>query len=176
MSREFVCELDALTKATLQVYFLRNVKNVEEIRTNIITAAWKCAVIKASVILDPFQIAVAANRAVVSEQHKALVTRTVFAEILFNLSLSKNISQSLSKFGIENNHDLLVCFIKTPFTDCAEEILSKINGDICPLSELKDVTDIKQIKTLYNLHDIKCELDLLDIIVSKMVTKSFVSK
>ncbi|CAG9786423.1 unnamed protein product [Diatraea saccharalis] len=175
MCDEFACELDVITKTTLQVYFLRNVKNTEEIKNNIIAGTWKCAVIKANLILDPFLIAVAANRAVVSEKLNTLVTRTVYTEILYNLSLTKNITQSLCRFGIENNSDLLVCFLKTSDMDCGKEILSKIDGDICPLSNLKDVVDKIKIKSLYKLNDLKHDIDLVDIIVSRMVTKTFVS-
>jgi EKC/KEOPS complex subunit CGI121/TPRKB len=175
MACDYSCELDPATKTTLQVYLIRNVKNVEEIRKNIISGDWKCAIIKPSLILDPLQIVVAANKAVVSEKCNSMVTRTVYAEILYNLSLTKNITQSLSKFGIEKETDILVCFLKTPHMDCSEQVLSKIKGDTGPISDLKDLTDLTKIKNVYKLNDVQNNIDLLGLVISRMVTKSFVS-
>lgn len=172
--KPYICDLDADTKTKLNIYLFKNVKNVEDIRNHITRGEWNCAVIKPSLIVDPFQIAVAANKAVVSEKDKSMVTRTVYAEILYNLSLTKNISQSLSKFGIEKDDNLLVCFLMTPENDYSKDILPKIQGELCSMSELSNLTNMKDVKSAYKLNNYK-NVDLLDVIVSRMVTKSFVS-
>ncbi|KAI8435486.1 hypothetical protein MSG28_003783 [Choristoneura fumiferana] len=176
-SESYTCELDPDTKSFLKIYLFKDVQNVEAIRNNIIQGVWSCAVIKPSLILDPFQVAVAANRAAVAAKLGAMITRTVYAEILYNLSLSKNISQSLSKFGIEKEQNLLVCFITTAEKDASSEIIPLIEGKLCPISEISQYTDIKDLKTTYKLNKINCasNVDLLDVVVSRMVTKNFVS-
>lgn len=166
-------ELDPDTNTTLKVFLFKNVQNVQEIRNKIIKGLWKCAVVKPSLIVDPFQLAVAANRAAVAVKLGSMVTRTVFAEILFNLSLSKNISQSLSKFGIEKDKELLVCFLVTPDSDICYDIIPQIEGESCSISELGNMTNMKELRHVYKIKD--CENDLLDVVVSKLVTKSFVS-
>lgn len=171
----YTVKLDPDTKTTLKIYLFRNVQNTELIRNNIIQGVWDCAVIKPALILDPFQVAVAANRAVVSEKLNTMVTRTVFAEILYNLSLTKNISKSLSKFGIEKDTDLLVCFLVTEEKDACEEILPQIEGELCPTSDLNELTSMKDVKIIYKLNNLKCDEGLLDVVVSRMVTKNFVS-
>ncbi|XP_075973113.1 EKC/KEOPS complex subunit TPRKB-like [Anticarsia gemmatalis] len=170
-----IVELDPDTKTTLKMYLYKNVQNVEAIRNNIIKGVWSCAVIKPSLILDPFQVAVAANRAVVAEKLNTMVTRTVFAEILYNLSLTKNITQSLSKFGIEKDENLLVCFLVTAERDLSSEILPLIEGEPCPITELNNFTSIKDVKSAYKLNSFKSDDGLLDVVVSRMVTKNFVS-
>lgn len=170
----YICDLDAVTNTTLTMYLYKNVENVEEIRNNIIKGDWKCAVIKPNLIIDPFQVAVAANKAAVSEKDGSMVTRSVFGEILYNLSLTKNISQSLSKFGIEKENNLLVCFLIRPDQDYSNEILQKIHGEPCAIGELKHLTSVKDVKSIYKLNNYNKE-DLLDVIVSRIVTKSFVS-
>lgn len=166
-------ELDPDSNTTLKAFLFKNVQNVEEIINNIIKGVWKCAVVKPSLILDPFQLAVAANRAVVAAKHNSMVTRTVFAEILFNLSLSKNISQSLSKFGIEKDKELLVCFVVSPECDPSNDIIPQIEGEPSPISELKNMTNLQELKKVYKISN--SETDILDLVVSKMVTKSFVA-
>lgn len=174
-SQAYSSELDPETNTILQMYLFKNVRNVETIRNNIVKGVWNCAVIKPSLILHPLQVCVAANKAVVSQKYNTMVTRTVFAEILFNLSLTKNISQSLGKFGIEKDSNLLVCFLVTPDNNESKEVIQQIEGELCPISELSQFTNVKDVKTVYKLNNVKGDMDLLDIIVSRMATKSIVT-
>lgn len=135
---------------------------------------WMCGVVNAELVMDPLQVAVAANAAVIAQHRGTMLTRTVYGEILYNLSVTKNISQSLSKFGINKGRNLLLCFLVTLDRDDSEDIIPHIEGDVCPMTDLSTVTKMKEIKTAYKLNNFKCNVDL-DIVVSRMVTKSFVS-
>lgn len=171
----YSCDLDPATATSLKIYLFKKVRNVEEIRSNILKGIWNCAIIKPSLILDPFQVSVAANRAVLAREQNSMVTRTIYTEILFNLSLSKNISHSLSKFGIETDQELLVCFLVTLESNNSADIISQIEGECCPISELSSFTREQDVKQIYKLNNYKCNNSLLDVVVSRMVTKSFVS-
>ena len=174
-SENYTCALDPDTRTTIKIYLFKDVNNVETIRNNIIKGIWNCAVIKPSLILDILQVVVAANRAVLSERSNSMVTKTVYSEILYNLSLTKNISQSLSKFGIEKDNNLLVCFLINNENDNSDEVIKQIEGNNCPISDLSKFSSLKDIKSVYKLNNFKNYVDLLDVIVSRMVTKSFVS-
>lgn len=175
MYEPYICKLDPETSTTLKVYLLKDVQNVEEIRNNVMSGNWKCAVIKPSLIIDFFQVAVAANKAVLAEKTTSMITRTVYSEILFNLSLSKNISQSMSRFGVEKDRSLMVCFLVTSDSDESKTIIEQIKGELCPLTELRNFTNMQELKGVYKLNNIKNDVNLLDIIISKMVTKSFIT-
>lgn len=176
MAREpHVVQLDPDVKTTLKMYLFQNVENVEVIRNNIVQGVWSCTAIKPQLIQDPFQVAVAANRAVLSHKQNIMVTRTVFSEILYNLSISKNITQSLSKFGIEKDTELLICFLVTEESDASEKILPQIKGELLPMSDLKKFTCRKTLKNVYKLNSIPTDQHLVDVIVSRMVTKNFVT-
>ncbi|XP_022836166.1 EKC/KEOPS complex subunit Tprkb-like [Spodoptera litura] len=171
----YIVELDPDTKTTLKIYLFENVRNAEVIRNNIIQGVWKCSAIKPELIIDPFQVAVAANKAVLSEKHNTMVTRTVFSEILYNLSITKNITQSLTRFGIEKDTNLLLCFLVTESLDTSTEILSQIEGECTSISDLKKFTSMKNLNNQYKLNTLEKNAELTDIIVSRMVTKSFVT-
>ena len=176
MAREpYVVDLDPDTKTKLKMYLFQNVQNVELIRNNIVQGVWSCAAVKPQLIVEPFQVAVAANRAVLSQKQNTMVTRTVFSEILYNLSISKNITQSLSKFGIEKDTQLLICFLVTEESDASKEILPHIEGELLPMSDLKEFTCKKTLNNAYKLNNIPSDQDLIDVIVSRMATKSFVT-
>lgn len=174
-SKYYTCALDPETKTTIKILLFKDVENVETIRNNIIKGVWNCAVIKPNLILDIFQVVVAANRAVLSERSNTMVTKTVYSEILYNLSLTKNISQSLSKFGIEKDNSILVCFLINNDNDNSEEIIKQIKGNLCSISDLSNFSSLKDIKSIYKLNNLKDDGNLLDIIVSRMVTKNIVS-
>lgn len=171
--KPYTCVLDPDTKTILRIYLFKNVQNVGEIRSNVLSGAWQCAIVKPSLILDPLQVAVAANRAAVANTLNSMVTKTIYSEILYNLSLSKKIAQSLTKFGIEKGQELLICFLETS-EDNSTDIIAQIAGDVCPISELSAFTDMTELKTAYKLNNLK-DVDLLDVIVSRMVTKNFVT-
>lgn len=171
----YMCELDCETNSTLKMYLFKNIKNLETLRSKVIAGEWMCGVVNAELVVDPLQVAVAANAAVVAHHRSTMHTRTVYGEILYNLSLTKNISQSLSKFGINKGRDLLLCFLVTPVGDNSEEIIPQIEGDLCPMTELSMVTNMKEIKSAYKLKNVQGNIGLLDIIVSRIATKSFVS-
>ncbi|KAJ8730455.1 hypothetical protein PYW07_017493 [Mythimna separata] len=176
MTREpYVVELDPDTKTILKMYLFQKVQNVEMIRNNIVQGVWSCAAIKPQLIIEPFQVAVAANRAVLAQKQNAMVTKTVYSEILYNLSLSKNITQSLSKFGIEKDSNLLICFLVTEESDASKEILPQIEGESLPMSDLNDFTCKKSLSSVYKLNNVQSHQDLVDVIVSRMVTKNFVA-
>ncbi|KAJ2945810.1 hypothetical protein O0L34_g4715 [Tuta absoluta] len=169
----YTSDLDPDTKTKVKIYLFKNVENVEEIRNNVKNGAWSCAVIKPSLIVDPLQVVAAANRAVVARHQDNMVTRTIYGEILFNLSLSKNISQSLTKFGADKEKEILVCFLVTADEDSSSDILSQIQGDQCPIIDLAAFVDLNDVKKTYKLNDIKGNDNYLDIIISRMVTKNF---
>lgn len=171
----YMCELDCETNTTLKMYFFKNIKNLETLRSKVIEGEWTCGVVNAELVVDPLQVTVAANAAVVAHHRGTMVTRTVYGEILYNLSLTKNISQSLSNFGINKGRDLLLCFLVTPDSDNSEDIIPQIEGDLCPMTELSTVTNMKEIKSAYKLNNLKDNVGLLDIIVTRIATKSFVS-
>ena len=58
----------------------------------------------------------AANKALIAESRGKLTTKTLHSECVFNLSGSKHISQSLSKWGVSDTATsvLVACFDATP--------------------------------------------------------------
>ncbi|XP_022128208.2 EKC/KEOPS complex subunit Tprkb-like [Pieris rapae] len=171
----FTCHLDPISNSSMKLILLKNVQNVNTITENIKNGVWKCAAINPSLILDPFQVAVAANRAVVAQMLGNMVTKSVYGEILYNLSLTKNITQSLTKFGVYKQHCVLLCFIIRQKEDHSDDVLKQINGELCPISDLNKYTDLKQLQDAFKLDSLQCTDNLLDSIVSRMVTKNIVS-
>lgn len=174
MSSVYSCPLDRESGWSLRVHLFRRVVSVPA------AVRGRCAVVRASLVLAPLQLCVAANRAAVAAHRDSLLTNTVYTELLYNLSLSKNISQSLTKFGIQTaeNDDLLVCFLlKDTVKDDSAEVLSQIEGAACDIEELPQCVNMPDLLTTYKLNsvNIKDNDHLLDLIISRIATKSFIS-
>lgn len=166
-------KLDPSVEATLVVKLFDNVKNMGTLKQKVLSGSLECCLIKPHLIVDPFQIAIAANKALVAEK---LTTRTVYSEILFNLSISKNITQSLQTFGIDDKMTqvLTAVIVKDKEQSSEELIYKEIDGNELDLSKLKDFNNVAAIQKCYKLSKLETENSLLESIVSKIATKEFI--
>ncbi|KAJ1526722.1 hypothetical protein ONE63_008302 [Megalurothrips usitatus] len=173
----FCEELDSCTGLRISIALLRNVENSKDVKAKVMSGSLQCAVIKASLIVDPCQVVVAANRAAIGLSTGTMVTRSVYTELLFNLSISKNISQSLIKFGVhEDDQDILVATFDKQDASSIDSVLSEIVGRLVPLSELRNICDRKLVCKSYKVGDLEAKTTtLLDSVVSRIATSEFVS-
>ncbi|CAH1394966.1 unnamed protein product [Nezara viridula] len=122
--------------------------------------------------LDPFQIAVAADKACLARSRNKLVTRNINTELLYNLSVSKHISKSLVKFGLqENDTNALIAIIGSEEDLKAE--LPKINGNIINLEKLGTLVDLKAVQKEYNISEEELQRSSpTDSVITRIATKN----
>lgn len=157
-----------------------NVKNSKDLLKSAIQGDLKCALINPKLILDAFQIVVAANRAIVSYSNDKLSTKSIYTDVIFNLSPIKHIGTALNDFGIqENNNVFLVCVIgkaEHESENLADDVCKKIDGTFkFPSSfELKNYNDEKAIVKYYKISQDELNVsDLLSSIVTRIASKGF---
>ncbi|XP_015608167.1 EKC/KEOPS complex subunit Tprkb [Cephus cinctus] len=176
---EYTMKLDDTTEKHLTLLLFADVENARDVKTKLINGELRCCVLKASLIVDPFQVVVAANKAALKEMHSRLTTKTVFTEILFDLSLSKNITQSLIKFGIDDaERNILVAVIHSldDKKSIVQKVVSSIKGQQVSIDKLKDYTDLKLVRKTYKIEDTELTVsNLVDSLVSRISTKDFAS-
>lgn len=162
--------LDPVSKTNINIHLFRNVENVSDLHKKIMSGQLGCCFINPKLIVDPFQLVIAANKALVAENR---TTKTIFTEILFNLSISKNITRSLQQFGITNEcNDLLVVTI----VDDDSEIILEIKGEEVELGELQEIRDLNAVRKAYKIGpNEEKTTTILDSVVSRIATKDFVS-
>ncbi|CAH1109208.1 unnamed protein product [Psylliodes chrysocephalus] len=167
-------DLDPEAECKLLLKLFKNVKNVKEIKDQLIKGELKCCIMKPTLILDPIQVVVAANKALVNEK---LTTKTIYTEILFNLSPTKNISKSLQTFGIdEKDENLLVITLLKEGDKEDTDLFKKIDGEEVSLDKLKNYADMNLIKRTYKIADKETNVTpILNSLVSRIATKDFLS-
>lgn len=163
--------LDPKTNAVILIKLYKNVQNVKELRKKILNGELKCCILKPNLILDQFQIVVAANKALIAEK---LTTKSIYTELLFNLSISKNITQSLQRFGIDDkeNEAIVVVIKRKEETFDEMELFEQVIGEEDDLSNLSLYTDVELIKKSYKIGDIEYKrIPILDSVISRISTK-----
>ena len=174
----YTVPLDSETEMLCTLYLFTNIENSDEIRRKVINGELCCSIVKAALIADPFQVLVAANRAAINAKMNRLTTKSLYTEVLFNLSISKNISRSLMEFGItDNDKNILVVLIHKINDDesMSKLVTDHIKGENISISRLSEFTDLELIRKTYKID--KDELtvsNLTNSIVSRISCKDFI--
>ncbi|KAF9546229.1 hypothetical protein EC957_009968 [Mortierella hygrophila] len=110
------------------------------------------AMVESNLIMDVFQLLVAATKAAHDNKTGKLATQTVSSEIIYNLSPSKNIAESLKRFGIkEDTTSLIAVKIGGNPDEIMEEMSRTVSGNLVSFSKLDQERDMTKLRQYYKI-------------------------
>lgn len=167
-------QLELYPGQTVTQLLFKCVKNCAELRKSAMEGKINASLINPKMLVDPFQVLVAANKAVHLQNIGKMKTRSLYSEIIFNLSPTNNISEAFKRFGISDTDDsVLVVLVATDDeSQVLADVTEKVDGQQVPVAELPTLTDVTQIRKLYKVTPQEEKIgSLLDSVVCKMATK-----
>ncbi|XP_046556826.1 EKC/KEOPS complex subunit TPRKB-like [Haliotis rubra] len=159
--------------ATITMALFRDVTNAAELRQHVMKGEFEASLLKPAMIVDPFQVLVAANKAVHLQRSGKMMTRNVHTEILFSLSPSKNISDSFKKFGLgDSDTSALVVIINDNNGSTLTAVTDKVQGRLVDVTEVKELTDSNIVNKVYKLTEEELTISSpLDSITTRIAAK-----
>uniref|UniRef100_A0A1A7WDN7 Tp53rk binding protein n=1 Tax=Iconisemion striatum TaxID=60296 RepID=A0A1A7WDN7_9TELE len=144
-----VLELYPDTRVTQILY--NDVKNAAELRRKAMEGKINGALINPTMLVSPFQVLVAANKAVHLQTAGKMKTKTLNAEIIFNLSPTNNISEAFKRFGIsDGDHSVLVVVVhKNNEEQFVSDISAMVDGQQLPVEDVSSLSDFNKIKKVF---------------------------
>ena len=116
---------------------------------------------------SPLVVATAANKASLAKSRGCMRTRSVNTEILFNLSSSSNITESLQRFGVgDEDKEVLVVGVNNTLEDVREVV----TGEWVGLDRLGSFLDKNALTKLHKLKPEELE-DLTGSLCSRIAAK-----
>ncbi|XP_059182294.1 EKC/KEOPS complex subunit TPRKB [Centropristis striata] len=167
-------ELELFPDHRVTQMLFKEVKNAAELRQCAVEGKINAALINPTMLVDPFQVLVAANKAVHLQTTGKMKTRSLYSEIIFNLSPTNNISEAFKRFGISDGDDsvLVVLVHSEDEPQLLSDITARVSGRKVPAGDLSSLTDAAKVKKLYKVtpQEEKCGT-LLQAVVCRMATK-----
>ncbi|CAI5727683.1 hypothetical protein KXD40_005661 [Peronospora effusa] len=161
---------------TLHVGYYTDVKNSRALRQDLLDKKFDVALINAHLIAGSFQVHAAASRALLCDASNQLTTRSLHAELVFNMSGSRNVTESFKRFGVSNDTTSLVVCVIDADEEALKQVETLVNGTQLPFDELGThltSEDVKLIKKFYKISEQELtKSTLVDAATCRIATKN----
>ncbi|KAK9809265.1 hypothetical protein WJX72_012397 [[Myrmecia] bisecta] len=171
---EQVFEFEGLCGRTLHVWLFINVSNSKDILQKLIGGQLpvECVFVNATLVPDLIVLRAAAHKALTADQRQRLKTKSLHSEMLYNISGSKHIGETLKRFGIaEGSQHLLVARFDASEEDAAA-IKAVVAGQPVALEQLHTLTDTATVTKYYKISPEELKIgSLADAILCRIAAR-----
>ena len=97
------------------------------------------------------------------------LTRTIHTEVLYNLSPSKSVTESLKMFGIQDSTKDLIVLVFKP--EIIEELTGLIHGETVDLAQHQEIINWTKVTHLHGISEDLSHEMICDLAISKSAAK-----
>ncbi|XP_029840864.2 EKC/KEOPS complex subunit TPRKB [Ixodes scapularis] len=165
--------LDRSGSKLASILLFADVQNSAQLTQMAVDGAISACVVRASLIVDLFQLQCAVQKALANRRNGTMKTRSILSEILYQLAPTKNISDSLKQLGAhENDTSVVVVLVDDPDDKHCAKLLESARGERAPLEKLSALSDPQALRKLFKITDKELAVgSLLDAVVTRMAVK-----
>ncbi|KAJ3177932.1 hypothetical protein HDU87_004214 [Geranomyces variabilis] len=135
--------------------------------------------VDASNILDIFQLQLACTKALLSQRDNTMTTRTLYAEILFNLCPTNKISEAFRKFGIADTSTAVLAVMvgqQPPSAEIQNMLATLIKGTPVGVDSVPGLADVKAVNKIFKLGSgQRTRNETLSLVIGTMALKGIMS-
>ncbi|XP_065829646.1 EKC/KEOPS complex subunit Tprkb-like [Oscarella lobularis] len=166
-------QLDLEPSVYVGLALFTDVKNAADLRKKVADGNLTGALLEPKMIVETFQVLVAANKTVQALNRKCMKTRGIHTEIIYNLSPTRSITDSLKKFAIgDESTSVLLAVVDEASGTMLRDACRHVDGHLAHLDDLVDLADSARIRSVYKIGDNELRIgSLLDAVVMRMATK-----
>eukprot|EP01132_Coremiostelium_polycephalum_P005844 gene5844-7273_t len=114
---------------TISVFLFKNVLNTSEVMSSLLKGELEWSILNCKPIYDIQQILLAANRAAGIQLNGKLTTNNIHTELIFRLSPSTNIKESLKGFGLQPDDKEFYVILFNADDNKIRKVLEFIKGE-----------------------------------------------
>ncbi|KAJ3238405.1 hypothetical protein HDU81_007886 [Chytriomyces hyalinus] len=161
------------------VMLFDQVTNAKEIKDRVVAGDGSvpdCVMVNPALVVDAFQVQVACSRAFMNQRQGTMKTKTVLTEVLFAMSPTMNIAESMKQFGIsEASTSILVIVPKGPnsLSSVETSLTQLINGKLCSSEETFSKMDRAHVEKIFKLKGVPANANVSKIISGTIATKGY---
>lgn len=124
------------------------------------------ALLDPALVMDPLQVLCAAEQATLANPMR---TKSLSTELIYTLSASTNISQSLKTFGVTAQSRAVLACLFDPTEEQLARLASLVEGSAVPLADVGRFCDLERVQKTYKVT--AAEDPLLDAVLTRIAAR-----
>ena len=132
--------------STFRLIVFDGVKNASDVRSKVTGGKVAASLVSPRLLCHTLPLLIAIEKSIQSRKIGKMITRTIFTEVLYNLSFTKNITESLKTFGVKEDETsfLAVLFDDDDNNDKGGEGTSLV-GNQDKIDDLKEIVEFSEL-------------------------------
>eukprot|EP01023_Acetabularia_acetabulum_P027134 TRINITY_DN2569_c1_g1_i1.p2 TRINITY_DN2569_c1_g1~~TRINITY_DN2569_c1_g1_i1.p2 ORF type:complete len:207 (+),score=46.74 TRINITY_DN2569_c1_g1_i1:72-623(+) len=167
-------KFESMPERYLSCLLFKNVTNAAEIRKKIVGQQLPIdySFIDAAILPSTLVLNVAAYKAILNHKQHKKQTNTIHSELVYFLSPSKHIADSLKRYGVNDNTTSLIVARFEATDEEIQKIKQIVQGEQVGFSELEKLQDLQQIRKAAKISDEEMQISgLTDAILFRIAAK-----